>query len=191
MYYMPIAQHADVPLIGLYVRTAGPPRDVAPAASEALRALDGRVRLASVAPLQAQIDPQARAWTLGAAMFTVFGLLALVVAAIGLYSVLAFDIAQRTRELGIRTALGAERRALLTGVMLSGVRIAGLGILVGLGVSMLAAPYIQDLLFEVSARDPEVLILVAVTLLGVSAAASLLPGLRATRVDPMKALRTE
>jgi ABC-type antimicrobial peptide transport system permease subunit len=191
VYYMPVSQRSEGRLNGLFVRVSGRPSDVAPVAAEALRALDPRVRFTTVAPLQAQIDPQARAWTLGAAMFSVFGLLALVVAAIGLYSVLAFDIAQRTRELGIRTALGAERSALLRAVVFSGVRLAGLGILVGLVVSILAAPYIQDLLFEVSARDPGVLAGVAAALVAVSVAASLLPGLRATRVDPMEALRTD
>jgi ABC-type antimicrobial peptide transport system permease subunit len=134
---------------------------------------------------------QARSWTLGATMFTIFGLLALVVASVGLYSVLAFDVAQRTREIGIRTALGAKKARLLRAVVGHGAFLGGVGVALGLGGAYLAAPYIQDLLFETSPRDPTVFATVAVVLLAVSVAASLVPALRATRVDPATALRAE
>jgi ABC-type antimicrobial peptide transport system permease subunit len=137
------------------------------------------------------LDPQARSWTLGAWLFTIFGALALVVAAIGLYSVLAFDVAQSTREIGIRTALGAERVRLLRGVLLRGVGMAALGVLAGTAITLAAAPFAGELLFKVSPRDPWVLGVVAACLLAVAALASLLPGLRATRIDPMDALRVD
>jgi ABC-type antimicrobial peptide transport system permease subunit len=137
------------------------------------------------------MDPQARAWTLGATMFSVFGFLALLLAAIGLYSVLAFDVAQRTRELGIRSALGAEKFVLLRSVVIHGASLGLAGIVLGMVVSYVAAPFASDLLFRVSPRDPGVLSAVAVTLLTTSVLASLAPGLRATRVDPMRALRRE
>ncbi len=124
-------------------------------------------------------------------MFTLFGLLALCLAAIGLYSVLAFDVAQRTRELGIRGALGATKSRLLRSVLYQGAGLGLLGIGVGLGVAYFAAPYANDLLFEVSPRDPSVFAVVALTLIVVSAGASLIPGLRATTVDPVEALRAE
>jgi predicted permease len=190
-YYIPLSQSWSVTLAGLYLRTDGDAREVVGAATAALRTLDPSLRFVSVQPLREFIDPQARSWTLGAAMFTIFGVLALIVAAIGLYSVLAFDVAQSTREIGIRTALGAERRRLLGSVLFRGARMAVLGVAVGIGVAALAAPYVADLLFQVSPRDPLVLAGAASFLIAVSLAASLLPGLRATRVDAMEALRTE
>jgi len=190
-YYMPLAQRANERINGLYVRTSGDPTRLAARVAPVLRGLDPRIRYASVAPLQDELDPQERSWTLGATMFTVFGLLALLVAAVGLYGVLAFDVAQRTRELGIRTALGAERARLLRGVVLDGLRMATLGIVIGLGIALVAAPYVGDLLFEVSPRDPDVFVGVAAALVLVALVASFVPGVRATRVDPMVALRTE
>ena len=124
-------------------------------------------------------------------MFSLFGLLALCLAGIGLYSMLAFDVAQRTRELGIRGALGATKNRLLGSVVYQGAGLGLLGVAVGLGVAYFAAPYAIDLLFDVSPRDPSVFAVVAVALIVVSAAASLIPGLRATHVDPIEALRAE
>jgi predicted permease len=190
-YYLPFPQTSEMKLAGLYVRTEGDAHEVAGASASALRTLDPAVRFVTAATLREHLDPQARSWTLGATMFTIFGLLALVVAAIGLYSVLAFDVAQSTREIGIRTALGAERRRLLAGVLLRGVRMAVAGVVVGLAIAVAAAPYATELLFHVSPRDPFVLGGAAAFLLTVALAASLLPGLRATRVDAMEALRTD
>jgi ABC-type antimicrobial peptide transport system permease subunit len=105
--------------------------------------------------------------------------------------VLAFDVAQSTREIGIRTALGAERGRLLASVLLRGVRLVVVGVAAGLAIAWAAAPYLADLLFQVSPRDPVVLAAATASLLAVALAASLLPGLRATRVDAMQALRQE
>ncbi len=192
-YYLPLSQSGGRHLNVLDIRTSVDPSRISATVAPILRGLDPRVRYAEVKPLQDDIDPQARSWKLGATMFTVFGLLALVVAAIGLYGVLAFDVAQRTRELGIHTALGAERVRLLRSVVGDGIRMALLGVVLGLGIALAAAPYTRDLLFEVSPRDPAVLVGVAAVLVLVLVAlvASFIPGLRATRVDPMVALRTE
>ena len=189
-YYLPLDQLGRPPE-GLYVRVANDAGTAAAEVAPLLRSFAPGVRFANVESLREWLDPQARSWTLGAAMFSVFGALALVLAAIGLYSVLAFDIAQRTRELGIRTALGAERSRLLTKVVAQGTRLAAAGILGGTLIAYVAAPYAADLLFQVSPRDPVVLVGVAATLLLVGSVASLVPGLRASRVDPMVALRSE
>ncbi|MCG6957134.1 MAG: ABC transporter permease [Gemmatimonadetes bacterium] len=191
MYYLPLGQHEGRNINALYIRTGEDPGKLSATVAPILRGLDTRIRYATVAPLRDSIDPQARSWTLGATMFTVFGLLALVVAAIGLYGVLAFDVAQRTRELGIRTALGAARGRLLRNVMWDGFRLAVAGVVLGLAISLLAAPFARDLLFHVSPRDPDVFVVVAVALILVALVASLIPGFRATRVDPAVALRTE
>jgi ABC-type antimicrobial peptide transport system permease subunit len=189
-YYLPVAQGSEG-IGGVYFRTEGSARAVAAAAAAPLRALDPSIRFVTVRPLRDILGPQARSWTLGAAMFTIFGLLALLVAAIGLYSALAFDVAQSTREIGIRSALGAERKRLLTSVLLRGAGIAGVGVAVGLAITLAAAQYASELLFQVSPRDPSVLSLSAAFLIAVAVLASFLPGLRATRVDAMEALRTD
>jgi predicted permease len=189
-YYLPHHLAADEAPRGIYVR-ARADADITDEVAAVLRSFSPRVRYARVASFQSILDPQARSWRLGAAMFSVFGLLALLLAAIGLYSVLSFDVAQRTRELGIRSALGAERARLLRSVLRQGMRLGVLGVLLGLATAYLAAPLVGDLLFEVSPRDPGVLTLVVVVLIGVTLAASLVPGLRATRVDPIVALKTE
>jgi predicted permease len=175
----------------LYLRAEGDPAGIRAAVASALRQPPPMARWTHVYPMSDTLDRQARSWTLGATMFTIFGLLALIVAAVGLYSVLAFDVAQRTRELGIRTALGARKSRLLRAVISQGVLVGGVGVALGLGAAYLAAPYVQDLLFETSPRDGSVYATVALVLLAVSVAASLLPALRATRVDPMTALRAD
>jgi hypothetical protein len=197
-YYLPATQaaamlgdHFAARLNGIYVRAAGDADALTGAAAEALRGFSPDVRYATARTLRDILDPQARSWTLGATMFSIFGLLALLVASVGLYSVLSFEVAQRTREIGIRSALGAGRSALLRGVVFEGLRLIVLGVVIGLGAAWLLAPRVGDLLFEVSPRDPAVMSLVAVVLLGAASLAGLVPGLRATRVDPARALRSE
>jgi len=189
-YYLPLAQTGGAPA-GMYVRTDGEPRALAAALAPVLRSFSPRVRFAQVQTFRELLDPQTRSWTLGAVLFTAFGALALLVAAIGLYSVLAFDVAQRTREIGIRTALGAQKARVLKGVVLTGTRLAVLGAVLGLGVSFVAARFARPLLFQVDGADPMVLGGVALLLVVVAVLASLVPGLRATRVDPMEALRAD
>jgi predicted permease len=189
-YYLPGAQ-AGRAYNTVYVRADASADDLVSRIAAMFPAFAPEVRYVRVQTVRDQLDPQARSWTLGATMFAIFGLLALVVAAVGLYSVLAFDVAQRTRELGIRTALGARKTRLLRTVVGRGAFLGGVGVALGLGAAYLAAPYVQDLLFETSPRDPTVFTTVALVLLGVSVAASLVPALRATRVDPVTALKTE
>jgi hypothetical protein len=189
-YYLPAGQ-VSTTARALYVRVDGEGAHEVAAVAGSLRGFSPDVRFVDVRDLRTMLDPQARAWALGAMMFSVFGLLALTLAAIGLYSVLAFDVAQRTRELGIRSALGAAKARLLRAVVVQGSRLALVGVVLGIGVAWLAAPYAAELLFRVSPRDPGVLVAVSLVLLVVSAAASLVPALRATGVDPMEALRSE
>jgi hypothetical protein len=187
-YYLPLAQTQASPQ-GIYLRSRDPGALVGPA-GEVLRASPD-VRWATVTPLRDALDPQARSWRMGATMFTVFGLLALVVASIGLYSLLSFQVAQRTREIGIRTALGAERGRILRQVVLEGARLAAVGVGLGLLLALALGPLARDLLFRVSPRDPLTLAGVAAILLVVATLASTVPGLRATRVEPTEALRNE
>ena len=175
----------------MFVRTRGDPREVLAPIRHELRNLDPSVRFAHVRLHRDLIDPEIRAWKLGATMFTLFGVLALLVAMVGLYSVMAFNVARRTRELGVRSAMGASRGRLLGMVLRQAVGVAGVGVAVGMGAALMASNSLGPLLFDTSPRDPIVLGGVAISLLVVSLLASAFPAWTAARTDPMGALRTE
>ncbi len=124
-------------------------------------------------------------------MFGIFGTLALLVAAIGLYSVIAYDVAQRRHELGVRVALGARPRAIVQLIVSEGVRFALIGAGVGVAAAVGIAPRLQDLLFGVPARDPVTFSAVIFTLLGSAGLATVAPALRASSVDPAEVLRAD
>ena len=153
--------------------------------------IDARIRFVDVALLAERMNPLMRSWEMGATLFMVFGMLALLVAGVGLYSVLAFDVAQRTRELGLRSALGAPVSRLLSMVVGRGMRVTLAGVAVGLLAAALLAPRIETLLFDVPPVDPVTYLGVAATLLAVALAASIGPAWRASRVDPNVALRAD
>jgi ABC-type antimicrobial peptide transport system permease subunit len=150
-----------------------------------------QVRFVDAVPLERRVEPQLRSWKLGASMFSAFGVLALIVAGWGLYSVLAFDVALRHRELGIRSALGANRDTLLRLVLGRALALVVGGTAIGMAISFGAARFVEPLLFRVSATDPVVYVVVGLTLTAVGALAGSLPAVRASRVDPREALQTE
>ncbi len=137
------------------------------------------------------VSPNVRSWQLGATMFLAFGGLALVLAAIGLYSVIAYDVAQRTHELGVRIALGARLGDVVRLVVGDGLRFAVVGMAIGGIIAVGAGHWIEPLLYAQSPRDPLVFGVVTAVLLAVAALASAVPAFRATRVNPNVALRTE
>ena len=124
-------------------------------------------------------------------MFSAFGALALLLAAVGLYGVIAFNVTQRTHELGVRVALGARVSDILRLIVGEGVRVTLVGIALGTAVALLVGRYAAALLFRVSPRDPLTMLGVALTLLAVAVAASLVPARRAARTDPNVALRAD
>jgi predicted permease len=188
--YVPAAQMGPAPARFL-VRTAGDARAAAePIRREVQRLLPG-TGYATIRTLASVLDPVTRQWRLGATMFTVFGFVALALAAVGLYGVIAYDIAQRTREMGVRVALGAQSADIRRLVLGQGMRTATLGAALGLIAALIASRYVAALLFETPARDPVAFGIAAVTILVVALVASLVPARRATRVDPVVALRTE
>jgi ABC-type antimicrobial peptide transport system permease subunit len=132
-----------------------------------------------------------RSWTLGATMFVAFGLLALLVAAVGLYSVIAYGIAQRTREIAIRLALGATRQGVLGFVLRVGLTPVVASIAIGCAIALAAGGWIAPLLFRVSASDPFVYLAVVCALLVVAVIATCLPARAAIRLDPNTVLRAE
>jgi putative ABC transport system permease protein len=191
-YYVPLAQQQMNGVGRVFViKLDGQSPQAIQSVRRAVQDLDPRIRYVDAEPMMDRIDPRTRSWRLGASVLSIFGMLALIVASIGLYSVLAFDVAQRTREIGVRAALGASSRAVVRLVMGSALRITALGILTGVVGSLALARRIEPLLFEVPARDPMTFLAVIVTLLVVAAAASSLPAWRASRVDPNVALRAD
>ena len=124
-------------------------------------------------------------------MFGAFGLLALVLASVGLYGMLAYDVTQRTRELGVRMALGAQRAQLAGMIVGEGMRTAALGGVIGVTIALASATLVEPLLYDTSPRDPAVYGVVLLVLGIVALAATLLPARRAVHVDPIVAMRTE
>ena len=195
VYYLPMPQYIDrfgpPQGGGFFVRVNGD----ATAYTEPLRvrlqkAMPGS-SFVTVRPFRELIDPQLASWTSGAKMFLLFGALALSLAAIGLYAVIAFGVAQRRQELGVRIALGAQSRDILRLVLGEGLRITLGGLLLGGAVTVFAGRRLSNLLFNVSPRDPTTYVVVAVTLVIVGILASVVPAWRAARVDPNVALRAD
>jgi ABC-type antimicrobial peptide transport system permease subunit len=137
------------------------------------------------------VNKVTRSWRLGAVMFAAFGALALIVAAIGLYSVVAYDVAQRRHEVGVRIALGARVADIVALVVRDGLRVVLVGVAIGIGLTLLAARWLGPLLFQVSPRDPVVFGAVVVVLIAVAFAASGVPAIHASRVDPATSLRSD
>jgi predicted permease len=173
------------------IRTAGDPAAAIPAIRHAMESADPDSPFPVIQPLRQILDPQYLPWKLGASMFSAFGLLALLLAAVGLYGILAYAVVQQTRELGIRAALGAQPERLMRGVVLSGLTTTIIGVGLGIIAALAGGKAIAHLLNGVSPRDPVVLAGAALVLLVVTLAASYVPARRATRVDPMVALREE
>ena len=189
-YYTPVAQN-DGSGNGLFVRTHGDATEMVNTVRRELqRAMPG-VSYVAVTPLRKILDGEVRSWDLGATMFALFGALALLLAAVGLYSVIAYNVTQRSHELGVRIALGASARDVLRLVVGSGMRVAAAGIIIGAVIALVAGRFIAPLLYRVSPKDPLTYSAAALTLLAVAALASLIAALRATRVDPNIALRAD
>ena len=189
-YYLSSAQfHPE--MTGLFVRMRGDAAGQAETIRRSLQSLMPGASYVTVTPFDAVIGGQMRSWKLGATMFGAFGVLALVLAAVGLYSVIAYNVAQRTHELGVRIAMGARVGHVLALVVGQGVRLSVAGIVIGGIIAFSGARWLRPLLFQESARDPAVYALVAAALLVVAVVASYVPALRAARVDPNVALRAE
>ncbi len=189
-YYLPIDQ-AQWNGGGLFVRTSGRAARSAEQVRRSLQTLMPGSSYVTVRPMSEIFGPTIRSWRLGATMFVAFGALALVLAAIGLYSVIAYNVTQRTHELGVRVAFGAQMRDVIRLVMSEGLKLTAAGILIGGAAALLAGRYVAPLLFRVKPTDPLVFGLVVVVLLSAALLASFLPALRASRVDPNVALRSE
>jgi ABC-type antimicrobial peptide transport system permease subunit len=188
-YYLPIAQFRPAEGFALLLRMRGDPAQQVESVRKALQAVMPGETYVTVRPMGEMVDRERRSWKVGATMFLAFGVLALLVAAVGLYGVITYNVAQRMHELGVRVALGAQSSDVVRLVVGQGVRFAVAGVLVGLALALFAARWIQPLLFQQSARDPATYGAVGAILLAVALVASAVPALRATRADPNTALR--
>jgi len=191
MYYRPLQQQKSAPMT-LEVRVSGNSAGEVRAAAERLirelmPASDG-VEVRALSDLMAR---ELRPWRLGASLFTAFGILSLIVAGFGIYSVVAYGASQRTNEMGIRIALGARTRDILDLVLADGARTVGIGAAIGVAAALIGGKLVGAFLFGVTPRDPSVMIGATVLLIALAIIASLVPGLRAARVDPAGALRAE
>ena len=145
----------------------------------------------SVIPIVSIVEPQLRPWQLGSWLFTAFGALAVIVAAIGTYSVLAYTVSQRSHELSVRMAMGAAASDVIELVVAYGLRVTGAGIVIGIGIALVLARSVAPLLYGTSPHDPVTAAFVALLMAIVAVAASVLPAWRASRSDPAAALRAE
>jgi predicted permease len=188
--YQPMLQSYSA-FASLYVRTAGDPSNVLGTVRNEVQALDRNLPITNVSTMSDVIAQGLWAPRMGAALLAVFGGLALLLAAIGIYGVLAYSVSQRTHEIGLRMALGAQQRDVLALVMKQGAGLIGSGVVLGLAASFVLARFISSLLFGVSAADPATFAGTPIVLAAVALLASYIPARRAARVDPMVALRYE
>jgi putative ABC transport system permease protein len=186
--YYPIAQQPR-PMMALMIKTALPPTDLVPQVRAAVQSIDPEQPIADVRTMEQWLGRSLEGRRTPMMLFALFGIVALLLSAIGIYGVLAFNVAQRVREFGIRQALGANSQAILSLVFAQGLRTAGLGLVLGLGASIGLTRYMQTLLFSVRARDWTVFSGVTILLLAVAALACYVPARRATGIDPIVALR--
>jgi hypothetical protein len=189
-YYLPFAQlrPSDPQLL---IRAKGDPTPLVQTLRERLRSVMPPPSYATVTPLATIVSNQRRSWEMGAKLFVAFGAMALALAAIGLYSVIAYAVAQRMRELGVRIALGATAGDVVRLVVGQGIRFAAAGIIIGTVIAQWGARKIEPLLFNQDARDPVIFAIAAATLLVAAVLASARPAFIATRVNPSQILQSD
>jgi predicted permease len=190
--YLPYMQ--NVPGLGqmnFEVRTAGNPSELVAAIREAAQAVDNNVPLFEVKTQNEQVEQSLTQERIFAKLSAFFGLLALLLACIGLYGIMSYGVARRTHEIGIRMALGAEARDVLWLVMRETLILVLLGVAIGLPASLAATQLISSMLFGLTPTDPVTISLATIFMMGVAVFAGYLPARRASRVDPMVALRYE
>ena len=189
--YAPLAQRSDVAPTELLVLTDGDPAELVPSVRHAMQGAASGLPFADVRPMASYLEPELRPWRLGASMFTLFGSMALGLAAVGLYGVFSYAVSRRTREMGIRTALGARYADILRLVMLDGLVLAAAGTVIGGLLALGIGRVLAALLVGVTGTSPALLGAAALLVLGMTTLAVGLPARRAARIDPAVALREE
>jgi macrolide transport system ATP-binding/permease protein len=187
-YYTPLLQTGGGS--GLEVRTALPPETLTKALRSEIQKLDSNLILGEVITMREQVDRTTAVQKTALAILALFGGLALLLAAIGLYGVMSYSVSQRMREFGLRMALGADTADLLRGVIRHGLTLTAAGILLGIAVAMVLTKLVANLLYHVSPRDPLTFGAAGLVMAIASLAACLVPAWRVSRTDPVRALRS-
>jgi predicted permease len=190
-YYLPLAQVQPQGQTYMMVKMTRDAESQMDAVRRSLQSVMPGPSYVALQPMAAVVGATQRSWRLGANLFVVFGVLALIVAAVGLYGVIAYDVSQRMHELGVRVALGAQSGDILTLIVGQGARFALAGAVVGAALALAASRWVQPLLFGQSARDPLVYAAVGALMVVVAMAACASPARRAAGADPNAALRAE
>jgi len=189
-FYLPHLQHYQ-PRMTIHARSLEGPSNLAGAIRKAIQHLDGNIAVFDVKTLPEQLDVSLSQARMAASFFSIFGLIALILATIGVYGVMCFYVAQRTREIGIRMALGAQQSDVLKSVLRQSLTLVLTGIIIGVAASLALTRVISSLLYNISPTDPVAFSAIALLLAAVGLTASYLPALRASNVDPMIVLRHE
>jgi predicted permease len=193
-YYVPVEQSAGYGMAGdrvLFIKVSGDPEQMIEPIRKQLMNMAATLPWANVRSMDRTLEPHIQPWRLGAMVLSIFGALALLVAAVGLFGVLAYSVATRTHEFGVRGALGADRGRIVGLVLREALIITAIGLAIGAAGALALGRWAAPLLFETSPRDPLIIGGVALVMLVTAIGASVIPGLRAARVDPASALRSD
>ena len=187
------ASYTQLPNRGMTftVRTEGEPSFIVNSLRQTIHELDRNLPLYNIVTMEQQVQGTLRTRQVSMTLLVIFAGVAVLLSCVGIYAVLAFSVNQRTREMGTRVALGAENRHIFSMILGQGMILTGIGIVVGLGASLLAGRWLSALLFAIPPWDPMTLGAVSVLLGGVALVASMIPARRATRLNPIEALRSE
>ena len=190
-WYLPYAQQQTAASLNLLVRTSGDPAAVGASIREVIRSLDSQQAVSGVMTMSEHLSDVLNTERFSAVLMTTLASLGLFLAACGLYSVIAYSVSQRTGEIGLRLALGAESRDVLRLVMRQGIALVAVGLAIGCALARAVSVSLSTTLFGVQANDLPTFVIVAGLVAGVSLTACYLPARRATRIDPLTALRAE
>ncbi|MGC1783154.1 MAG: ABC transporter permease [Acidobacteriaceae bacterium] len=188
--YVPYAQLPFAPM-SVVVRTKMAPGDIVPTLTKEVQSLDSGLPLLHIKTLDEYVSDSVAGTRFETVLLGAFGVLAFLLTAVGLYGVISYTVAQRTREMGIRLALGADRDSILKMVVRNGVLLACTGVLIGLASAFLATRLVAGLLYGVGPTDPLTFICAPIALIAIAMFASYVPARRASNIDPMQALRSE
>ena len=191
-FYIPTAQPMDkLYAVNFEIQTAGKPEEMTEPVRKTFAAVDANVPVTRLRSLNELVNSSISRDILVARLSTFFGILALLLACIGLYGVMSYTVSRRTREIGVRMALGAHKARVLRMVLQEAMKLVVIGIIIGIPASFLLARVFSSMLFGLSSTDPVSMLIVVVVLAGVACIAGLIPAHRATKVDPLVALRYE
>ena len=189
--YVPFPQTAVFPPQDLVLRTSGDPLSMVSAVRSAVWAIDKDQPVSTVRTMEDIMAASVAKQRFNMLLLGIFAVVALILAAVGIYGVMSYLVTQRTREIGLRMALGAQRSDVLKLVVGQGLKLVAIGVALGLFAAFALTRYMSSLLFGVSATDPVTFIIISVTPVAIALLASYIPARKATRIDPMRALHYE